>query len=244
MSINLNNDCIKKKIRDGLKSIWWKPELVEGALFDEMDIPFCPTFSNVVPKRIITYEEAKTIYRKSINKNPDFKEDCYVCFYIDDYKFDTFRGIWFSPKKALRILQHFKGIITPDFSTYLDFPYPLKLWNTYRMRAFGYWCGRKGLEVINNVRGSVDDFSYCFNGISINTIVCIGTVGSGLKHLENRENFSRWFNRLLIVLKPTTILVYGSSNYEPFKKAKESGIDVITFESKTSQDFKRRKNNE
>ena len=41
---------------------------------------------------------------------------------------------------------------TPDFSTYQDFPEPLKVYNTYRMRAFGYWLTKNGIKVINNIR--------------------------------------------------------------------------------------------
>lgn len=229
------------KIRNGLKTIWWKPELVEDAIFDDMDMPFCPTITSGVPSKIITFEEAKIIYRKEIKTNLNFKLDYYVCFYIDDYKFDTFRGIWFSPQRAFKVLKHFKGIITPDFSTYIDFPFPLKLWNTYKMRAFGYWCGKQGLEVINNVRGSICDFSYCFRGIPINSIVAIGTVGSGLKLLENRSQFDKWLEELIKSLKPTTIIIYGSSNYPCFEKLQKQGIKVIQFESKTSLDFHRRK---
>lgn len=229
------------KIRTGLKTIWWKPELVEGAMFDEMDIPFCPTITSGIPSKIITYEEAKIIYQRELKRNAEFKLDYYVCFYIDDYKFDTFRGVWFSPKKSLLILKHFKGIITPDFSTYLDFPLPLKLWNTYRMRAFGYWCGKEGLEVINNVRGSVIDFAYCFRGIPTNSIISIGAVGSGLKLIQNRQQFKIWLNELIKVLKPKAIIFYGSSNYNDIRELIGKGIKIYQFESKTSLDFKRRR---
>lgn len=240
----LNKDYIRKKIRNGLKSIWWKPELVEGAIFDDVDIPLCPTISSELPDKIITFEEAKILYRKEIINNPNFKSNYFVCFYIDDYKFDTFRGIWFSPKRALKILKHFKGIITPDFSTYVDFPYPLKIWNTYRMRAFGYWCGKQGLEVINNVRGSILDFDYCFRGIPSNSIVAIGTVGSGLKLLENREHFKMWLDEMIKSLHPKIIITYGSANYDVFQRAKDLGVEIYSFESKTSQVFKRRKQHE
>ncbi len=235
---NVKNIIIK--IRNGLKSIWWNPQLVEGALFDDLDIPHCPTIASCIPAEIITYEEAKILFRKEIKNNLNFKSNAYVCFYIDDYKFDTFRGIWFSPNKALSILKHFKGIITPDFSTYLDFPLTLKLWNTYRMRAFGYWCGKQGLEVINNVRGSIIDFAYCFRGIPTNSIVAIGTVGSGLKLLKNREQFKCWFNEMINTLKPKALIIYGSANYEEIRCASELGIEIYQFESKTSKDFKRR----
>lgn len=230
-----------ENIRKGLKVIWWKPELVKEALFDDIDIPFCPTTAKTIPSDIITYEEAKRIYKREIKINPYFKCDCFVCFYMDDYKFDTFRGIWFSPKRAFTILCHFKGIITPDFSTYLDFPYPLKIWNTYRMRAFGYWCGKQGLEVINNIRGSISDYSYCFRGVQLESIVCIGTVGSGLKLIENRDQFSKWLLQMVDTLKPEIILVYGSSNYECFDEVRKLGIRIISYESKTSKDFKRSK---
>jgi len=233
------------KIRKDLKSIWWQPKLVENAIFDNMDIPFCPTTASSIPKEILTYEEAKNIYHKKIKIDKEFKEDSFVCFYMDDYKFDTFKGIWFNPKKALNILKHFKGIITPDFSTYADFPLPLKIWNTYRMRAFGLYCSFNGLQVINNVRGRFkEDFSYCFNGIETNSIVAIGTLGSGLKLLENRPDFEYWLDELIKRLKPKIILVYGSSKYPCFNKLKEQEIQIIEYEASTSKYFKRRYENE
>jgi len=233
----------KAKIRNGLKTIWWHPELVEGAIFDELDIPFCPTTATTAPKKIITWIEAKAIYHNELRKgNINFLEDVFVCFYIDDYKFDTFRGIWFSSKKAFSILKHFKGIITPDFSTYIDFPFALKLWNTYRMRAFGYAAGKEGLEVINNIRGRInEDFSYCCNGIELNSIIAIGTVGSGLKFLENRPQFENWLFEVVKRLKPKSIVVYGSANYSCFKLLKRQGIKIYEFESSTSRKFKERK---
>jgi len=214
--------------------------MVEGATFGEFDIPFCPNTNTSIPKDIITYDEAKRIYNKQIKKNKEFHIDVYVCFYCDDYIFDSTTGIWFRYKKALGILKHFKGIITPDFSTYIDFPISLKIFNTYRMRAFGYYVGKQGLEVINNIRGSVLDFDYCFRGIPHNEIVCIGTVGSGLKYLENRDQFNQWILKMVEVLNPHTILIYGSSNYSIFDELSKKGIKIITYASKTARDFKRR----
>ncbi len=87
----------------------------------------------------------------------------FVCFYIDDYKFDAPRGIWHSAEHALAVLCHFTEFITPDFSTYQDFPEPLKIYATYRMRLMGYRLGRNGLAIINNVRWGTDEtYRYCF----------------------------------------------------------------------------------
>ena len=87
----------------------------------------------------------------------------------------------------IEIIKHFGGIITPDFSTNIDFPQALKFFNTYRMRAFGYWVSIFGINVINNVRWSPDTKAYCFNGIPKNSVVCLGTSASGLTVKRNRE---------------------------------------------------------
>lgn len=90
--------------------------MVKGASFSKNDIPLCPTTAVEVPKKVISYKEARTIYKKEIKKNPDFKEDSYVHFYIDDYVFDGKRkGIWVNPKEGYKVLSHFEGIIVPDF---------------------------------------------------------------------------------------------------------------------------------
>lgn len=142
-----------KNTRRNLKDIW-NAFMVDGAVFTENDIPVCPTTALAIPSRIITYSEAKTIHNKNIKEDSNYFFDAFVCFYEDDQNFDGVRsGIWWHPGKAYEILKHYAGIITPDFSTYQDFPEPLKVWNTYRMRAFGYWYGTMcEKQVINNVR--------------------------------------------------------------------------------------------
>ena len=99
-------------------------------------------------------------------KNEEYFFNAFVCFYMDDYKYDGIRGVWHDAVGALKVLRHFSGIITPDFSTCQDFPEPLKIYNTYRMRAFGHWAGESGISVINNVRwGTNESYRYCFDGI-------------------------------------------------------------------------------
>lgn len=233
-----------KNIRKGLKDIWWQSFMVKGATFGQHDIPCCPTKLSNLPKGIVTYEEAKQLVNKEKKKaHNDFEFDLFVCFYIDDYKFDSTAGIWFKPEKAYDVLKHFKGIITPDFSTYTDFPEKLKGWNIYRDRAFGYWWGNVDdgkYEVIPNVRGDNITLDYCFEGIDKNSVVAIGTVGSNLKFLDNQYNFSKWLYKMYNILKPHTIIVYGSANYPCFKNLVELGVNIVAFPGKTSCDFKRR----
>ncbi len=60
--------------------------------------------------------------------------------------------------------------------------------------------------------------------------MAIGTVASGLKSLKNRELFTIGFEKMLKVLKPKIILVYGSDNYECFDKVRNK-IEIIHFQS-------------
>ncbi|MCM1578390.1 MAG: DUF4417 domain-containing protein [Ruminococcus sp.] len=228
------------KVRKGIKDTFWRPFMVTGAVFSDKDIPFCPTTAKELPVTLVTYSEAKEIYRRECRRgNVNFIHMAYVCFYEDDIRFDSFSGIWFRPKKAHDILSHFSGIITPDFSAYQDFPYPLKIFNTYRMRAFGYWYGVLcGGNVINNVRwGTPETYSYCFDGIPRNSVTAIGTVGGSPRKRIDRPRFEAGFNEMVRVLNPHTIIVYGSANYPCFRELEKQGIKIVSYQSKTAKAF-------
>ena len=231
---------IYSRIRPSLKDIWWNAFMVKDCKeWDENNIPFCRSLRDEIPENLITWKQAKEIFRRRIKKHKNFQCNIYICFYIDDFLFDGKNGIWFDYNNAFEIIKHFAGIITPDFSTYADFPLPLKWWNTYRMRAFGFWCSTMGINVINNVRWSKDTLDICFRGIPKNSIVAIGTVASRLKYLKNRGDFEEYLIKMIEVLQPHTILVYGSANYDCFKSLWTSGIKIITYQSRrnTKKDY-------
>jgi len=228
--------------RPGCKDIW-NAFMVNGAKFGKYDIPFCPTTATRIPINQVTWEEVKQIHKKHIvNKEYDYHENAYINWYLDDYKFDGIRGIWHDYNFVLETLHHFAGAITPDFSTNQDFPEAIKIYATYRMRAYGYWLGQKGIEVINNIRwGTEETFNYCFEGVPTNSIVSIGTVGGGPRKLIDRDRFETGLFKMAEVLRPHTILVYGSAKGACFDKLKEQGINVVSFTSKTAKVFEGRK---
>ncbi len=219
----MTNKDRSDKRRTGLRDIW-NAYMCRGARFAKFDIPECPTIVTKLPESILTWEEAKQLHKKLVKKDINYQNEAYVCFYLDDYKFDSVRtSIWFYPWLALRILKHFRGIITPDFSLYQDFPYPIKIWNTYRMRAFGYWAGNQSLEVINNARwGTSETYDYCFEGIGFE---------EGLEEMIRR-------------LSPKTIIVYGSSNYPCFDKLRDAGITILSFKGSTAAYYEGRNDHE
>ncbi len=113
------------------------------------------------------------------------------------------------------------------------------------MRAYGYWLGRNGIPVVNNVRwGTPETFSYCFEGIPDDSIVAIGTVGGGPRKLVDRERFETGLYKMVEVLRPHTILVYGSANGTCFDNLRTQEIQVVSYQSKTATVFEGRKRHE
>lgn len=228
-----------KAIRGGIVDIWNAFMLV-GASYDVHDIPFCPTTAKQIPKQLISWPEAKRLHKRAIRRgDKKYRIPAFIHFYVDDIKLDGVRSsIWLFPWRAYEVIRHFDGIITPDFSMCQDFPEPLKLLAVYRMRTFGYWMGTLGIDVINNVRwGTSETWDYCYAGIKRHTVVAIGTVASGLRLKTNRPLFEEGFAEMIVRLKPTAIIVYGSSNYDCFEKARGIGIEIYQFDSDTSAAF-------
>jgi len=225
----------------------WNAFMVQGATFSPNDIPLCPTTAVSLPFRLISYDEAKSIHRKEMRRgNSDYHVDAFIHFYIDDQKFDGKQSsIWLYPNKALSVIRHFSGLVAPDFSTYADFPEPIKIWNIYRMCAFGYWISTLGIPVISNVRwGAEETWRYCFDGNPRNSILAIGTVASGIRLLKNRPLFENGLFYMADLLEPHTIIVYGSANYKCFDILRDKGIHVVSYPSKMSEFFVERENHE
>ena len=216
--------------------------MVEGASFDTHDIPVCPTTAKALPTKLVSWPEAKRQHKKAMRKgDKEYRVASFIHFYVDDIKFDGARSsIWLFPRQALEVINHYDGIITPDFSMYQDFPEPIKLFAVYRMRAFGHWIGKQGIAVINNVRwGTRETWDYCFAGIPKHSVVAIGTVASGLRKLENRPRFEDGLEVMANTLMPTTVIVYGSANYECFENLRHRDVEIIQFDSERSVAFKK-----
>lgn len=99
-----------------------------------------------------------------------------------------------------------------------------------------------GIPVINNVRwGTSETWHYCFDGIPQNSIVAISTCGGSPQKLIDRERFEKGLDKLVEVLSPHTITVYGSANYPCFKRLERQGIKIAFYPSKTAQVFEGRK---
>lgn len=107
--------------RAGIVDIWNAFMLV-NASYDAHDIPFCPTTARQIPKRLVSWPEAKRLHKRAIRRgDKKYRVSAFIHFYVDDIKFDGARSsIWLFPWRAYEIIRHFNGIITPDFSMCQD----------------------------------------------------------------------------------------------------------------------------
>lgn len=215
-----NGGVIMSKLnytRNGCKDVFNAFMVSDAEYAGKYELPvLLPT--NKIPNKLIAFTEAL--------KTKDY--DQWVHFYIDDVAFER---IWKQPRKYLPILKKFNGVILPDFSLYRDMPFVMQIWNIYRSRAIGHWFQREGIEIIINIRFG-DDRTYriCCDGAPKNSIIAIGTHGT-LKGKIDRHYLLEGLDKIIEILHPTAIVIYGAAPDKYFKKYKEMGIIIHQFDS-------------
>ncbi len=181
------------------------------------EIP-CIKPCNEIPKRVIAFSKAIS--------GKDYEQ--WVHFYEDDFLFER---LWNNPRKYLPILQKYQGVILPDFSLYRDMPLVMQLWNIYRSRAIGHWLQENGVKAIPNIRfGDQRTYNICCFGIERHSVISVGSHGS-LKNVEDREIFLKGLDKIVKILEPKVIIVYGAAPDKYFKKYIDSGILIVQFDS-------------
>lgn len=199
--------------------------LVKNATYDDKyEVPCLkPEFQK--PNKLIAFSKAI--------RSTDY--DAWVHFYEDDAEFER---IWNRPNTYLPILKKFRGIISPDFSVYRDMPLVMQQWNIYRSRAIGHWLQENSIPVIPNVRyGDERTFEISCAGINKHGIIAIGSHGC-IKLLDDRKYFVNGLSYVINKLEPTTIVIYGTAPDKIFEQYKETGIEILQFDSDFMQSRK------
>lgn len=156
-----------------------------------------------------------------------------VHFFIDDYRFSR---LWVNPSRYIDLLRKFKYVMSPDFSTYIDFPAATQIYNHYRKHWIGAYLQEEGVSVIPTISwGDESSYQWCFDGEPAHGVVAVSSVGTQ-KSARSRELFQQGYRMMVEVLEPETIIFYGSipdeckgnivkiqAFQEKFKKAKCNG---------------------
>lgn len=117
-------------------------------------------------------------------------------------------------------------------------PLVMQQWNIYRSRAIAHWLQENDVPVIPNIRfGDERTFELSCVGISKHVVIAVGSHGC-IKLLSNRKYFVDGLEYIINKLEPSTIVVYGTAPNEVFAPYKESGIEILQFDSDFMQSRK------
>ena len=172
---------------------------------------------NETPNKLLPFNYAKSAT----------DTDCWLHFFVDDYQFER---LWNSPRKYLDLVGRFNGVLSPDFSLYMDMPLPMQQWNEYRRRALSrYWQGA-GISVIPTLSWSTPDtYGFCFSGIPRHSTVAVSTVGV-MRDESALEVWRDGMSRALDTIEPDRVVAYGGK-IEGF----DFGCEVVTFKANTTR---------
>lgn len=130
-----------------------------------------------------------------------------VHFFIDDYQFTR---LWVQPDTYLPLLSRFSAVMTPDFSTYTDFPPAIQIYNHYRKHWLGAYWQYHGMLVIPTISWSDHaSFDWCFEGEPIGGCVAVSAVGTQM-NLGSKYLFIDGYREMMARLKPSKIIFYGA----------------------------------
>lgn len=129
-----------------------------------------------------------------------------VHFFLDDYQFNS---VWKTPDKYLDMFRQFTHVMSPDFSTYTDFPKAIQIYNHYRKHWVGAYLQENGVNVIPTISWSTpDSFEWCFDGEPVGGAVAVSSV-SAANSREKKVLFLAGYNAMIERLCPETVLFYG-----------------------------------
>lgn len=137
-----------------------------------------------------------------------------IHFFIDDYQFDR---LWNNPERYVEMFKKYDYICSPDYSLFLDFPKALQIYNTYKKQFLGAYYQSFGIKVVPTVSWSDEEsYSWCFDGIEVNSCVACSSVGC-MKSKEEKELFIKGFQKMIEIINPVQILMIGKLPKELFK---------------------------
>lgn len=130
-----------------------------------------------------------------------------VHFFLDDYQFCR---LWSNIDRYIPMLQRFRYVMSPDFSTYTDFPKVMQIYNHYRKHWCAAYMHEAGIQVIPTISWSTpDSFDWCFDGEPEGGTVAVSSVGC-MNSKEKKALFLAGYEEMVRRLQPETIIFYGS----------------------------------
>ena len=107
------------------------------------------------------------------------------------------------------MFSQFTHVMSPDFSTYTDFPKAIQIYNHYRKHWVGAYLQENGVNVIPTISWSTpDSFEWCFDGEPEGGVVAVSSVGAASSR-GKKVLFMEGYNEMIARLCPEVILFIG-----------------------------------
>ena len=131
-----------------------------------------------------------------------------VHFFLDDYQFER---VWRRPSEYAEKLKKYKFVLSPDFSLFTDHPKAVQLFSHYKKQWLQAYWESLGITVVPTICWSdSDSFSWCFDGVRVGTVVAVSTKGTQ-KSANTREKFLAGYSRMMKVIQPKQVLLFGKN---------------------------------
>jgi hypothetical protein len=152
------------------------------------------------------------------NSPPECKGHC-LCFFTDDERFEVTWNKLADVAKRFRS-QGWAGIVSPDFSTWWNWPLVHKLWNIYRNRYITRYWQEVGIKIIPGLSrvGDVSKSAMEVAGIPkhcpIVSFQCrAGVSGKADEQAHERRIIIASTNNQMAILEPENVLIYGGAEH-------------------------------
>ena len=200
--------------------------LIDGARRTETDgFPIIEEWmvATEPPKEIIQWD------RRCDVQNPS---NVGMSFYCNDA---GFQPILNNPQEYTEKLRKYGLVIGVDASPYDNMPLWVQKSQIGLNLGITYYYGSKGIKIIPNVRLGDNRTMSSLEAYPHHTLIAVGTNGF-VKRTDNRYVFAEQVQKIVDVLEPNGICVYGSIPDEIFAYARLKGIPIYQYDSYTMKE--------
>lgn len=225
-----NEMAIKKSKTPYIRDVYLA-YLIDGARRTETDeFPIIEEWMVAAepPKEIIQWDRRRDVVDASATG---------ICFYCCDPGFQPILG---NPRKYIDKMKQYNCVVGIDASPYDNMPLVVQKSQIYLNLGITYFFGSLGIKVIPNVRLGDNRTLTSLEAYPKNTLIAIGTHGF-TKRLDNRYIFADQVKRIVDLLEPKGICVYGPIPDEIFGYVRQKGIPIYQYDSFTMKENTKQK---
>ena len=186
----------------------------------------------IIEEWMVATEPPKEIIQWDRRCDVEIPSKVGMSFYCNDV---GFQPILNNPQAYAEKLRRYGLIIGVDASPYDNMPLWVQKSQIGLNLGITYYYGSKGIKIIPNVRLGDNRTLSSLEAYPHHTLIAIGTNGF-IKRTDNRNIFAEQVQKIVDILEPTGICVYGPTPDEIFAYVRLKGIPIYQYDSYTMKE--------